>query len=185
MEWLEQIDRELFLWLNGFHSSFFDNVFWIISQKLFGLPFYIIGFIVLVKKYNWKKGLILTTGAVLAVVIADQASRHLFKEVFERWRPSHNNEIKELVHLVNNYRGGINSFVSSHAANMFAVATFIGLASNKKVLWLGLLVAAVIAYSRIYLGVHYPADIVCGGLLGTLVGWLIYRVHSNSLNLNK
>lgn len=185
MEWLEEIDRNLFLWFNSFHSDFFDQVFWIISEKLFGVPFYLVGAVLLIKKYNWKKGLILITGAILAVVIADQASRHLFKEVFERWRPSHNLEIKDAVHLVNNYKGGVNSFVSSHAANMFAVATFIGLAYNRKVLWIGLFIAAIIAYSRIYLGVHYPGDILCGALLGMLLGWLVFRVYSNSLNLSK
>lgn len=183
IEWLEHIDRELFLWLNSLHSPFFDRVFWVITGKYFGIPFYLLGIVLLIRKYGWKKGLILITGAVLAVVLADQASRHLFKDVFQRWRPSHNAEIKDLVHLVNGYRGGMNSFVSSHAANMFAVATFVGLAMNRLVLVLGFVVAALIAYSRVYLGVHYPSDILCGGLLGIFLGWLVYRFYSNTLNL--
>jgi len=185
MEWLEEIDRNLFLWFNSFHTDFFDQVFWLITDKLFGIPFYLLGLLLLVKKYGWKKGLILCTGAIIAVVMADQASRHLFKEVFERWRPSHNLELEGMVHLVNDYRGGKNSFVSSHAANMFAVATFIGLAINKKVFWISFVVAALIAYSRLYIGVHYPSDLVAGGLLGMLLGWLVFRVYSNSLNLGK
>lgn len=188
ISWLEQIDRDLLLWLNSFHSPFFDEVFWVITSKFFGIPFYIIAALLLIKKYGWKTGLLLTTGGLLAIGLADQISNHVFKDVFLRWRPGYNLEIKHLVHNVvadgELYRGRIDaSFLSSHAANMFALATFVGLTTTRKTLWLGFFIAALIAYSRIYLGVHYPADILCGALLGSFLGWLIYRIYMNSLNL--
>ena len=185
IDWLENIDRSLFLWLNSFHSTFFDDFFLCVTNKYFGIPFYLIGIVLLIKGFGWKKGLILTAGAVLAVALADQTAQHLFKNVFERWRPTHNNEIKHLVHIVNDYRGGVNSFVSSHAANMFAIAMFLGLLLNRKVMIVGILIAGLIAYSRVYLGVHYPADILCGAVLGICIGWLVYRFFSNLLTLKK
>ena len=188
ISWLEQIDRDLFLVLNGCHSPFFDEVFWVITSKFFGIPFYVIAVLLLTRKYGWKIGLLLTTGGLVAFGLADQISNHVFKDVFLRLRPGYNLEIKHLVHNVvydgELYRGKIDaSFLSSHAANMFALATFVGLISTRKTLWVGFFIAALIGYSRIYLGVHYPSDIGCGALLGILIGWLIYRVYVNSLNL--
>ncbi len=188
MEWLESIDREIFLWLNGFHNSFFDQVFLAITSKWFGIPFYALAVVFLIKKYGWKKGLILTTGGLVAFGLADQISNHLFKDVFLRWRPGYNEEIKHLVHNVlidgELYRGRIDaSFVSSHASNMFAIGTFVGLCFKKRILWVAWFVAGLIGYSRIYLGVHYPADVICGALLGLFLGWLVFRFYRNFLNL--
>ena len=190
IEWLENIDRILFLWLNGFHNDFFDAFFWCVTSKYFGLPFYVIVIWMLIRKYGWKTGAILIVGAILSIALSDLSSNHLFKNIFLRYRPGYNLEIGEQVHNLivegARYRGKIDaSFLSAHAANMFAIATFVGFSLNRKVLWIGFLVAALIGYSRIYIGVHYPADICCGSILGLFLGWLMYRFFSNLLTLSK
>lgn len=179
MEWLEEIDRSLFLFLNGLHASWLDPVMEGISSKYFGIPFYILGIYLLIKKYGVKTGIYFTVAAVLVVVLADKTSVYWFKNVVQRYRPSHNLELEGLVYFVNDYKGGQFGFVSSHAANMFGIATFMGLALNRKVLYVALLLAALIAYSRIYLGVHYPSDIVAGGILGAFIGLLMFRFMRN------
>jgi undecaprenyl-diphosphatase len=113
----------------------------------------------------------------LLVTFCDQISTNVFKYGFERLRPSHNPVIREMVHLVNNNRGGLYGFVSSHATNSFGLAMLVSLIFRNK--WLGFFIfswAFLNAYSRIYLGLHYPGDIVGGMLLGLLIGKIIYEL---------
>lgn len=175
IESLEQWDRDLFLFLNGFHSESLDFIMWHISGKLQWIPLYLLLLFILAKKYNKSIWVILLATAV-AVTLADQFSVKLFKDVFERWRPCHNLEIQELVHIVNAKCGGRFGFVSSHAANSFATAGLLGLFLNRKALVLLLCWAGLVAYSRVYLGVHYPSDIVGGAILGFVVAFLVYRI---------
>ena len=124
----------------------------------------------------------------LFVTLADQISTSIFKDGFKRLRPSHTEEIRELIHLYTKkngevYYGGLYGFVSSHAANSFALASF--LSKLFKVRWFGYCIygwAFIVSYSRIYLGVHYPGDILGGALLGILIGLAVYRIYSLSLN---
>ena len=115
---------------------------------------------------------------ILAVTLADQVSVHLFKNTFQRLRPCHEPALNGLVHLFNGECGGKFGFVSSHATNSFNFALLSLLFIRKRwytisiILW-----ALVIGYSRIYLGVHYPGDVICGSLLGALVGWSIYKLY--------
>ena len=175
LDQLEGWDRQLFVWLNSFHNDFLDTLMLHTSGKFEWIPLYALLLFLVIKKYG-KHSWIPILGAVAVVTLADQVSVKLFKEVFERWRPCHNGELKDIVHLVNNKCGGRFGFVSSHATNSFAVASFLGLMLNRKTLVLLLIWAAVVAYSRVYLGVHYPSDILCGGLLGILLAFLIYRI---------
>ncbi len=113
---------------------------------------------------------------IILIVLSDQASVQLFKEVFQRLRPCHNPQIAELVHLVDGC-GGKYGFISSHATNTFALALFMGLVLNKHIpfIFIGLLCwAIVVSYSRVYVGVHYVSDIFVGALLGMLIGWLVF-----------
>lgn len=112
---------------------------------------------------------------VVLIFLSDKISVYWFKEVFMRYRPCHNNDIAHLIHLVDGC-GGKYGFVSSHAANTFALAAFMGIILRKhfpKMLFWMLIWATVVSYSRIYLGVHYPADIVVGGMLGILIGYAV------------
>lgn len=179
IEKIEQIDRQLLFAINESNSPLFDTIMWWVSKPVFGIPFYLLFVFLLYKSFGWKNTFLLALCAGLAVGLADLSAKYLFKEMFERFRPSQNLEIKEQLHYVNNYHGGMYGFVSSHAANMFAIAMLIGLWLKKKIrysLHFLLIWASIIGYSRIYLGVHYPTDVVCGALLGMLIAILMYKV---------
>ena len=178
MEQLAELDKDLFFFLNGLHTSWLDPVMYYISQTLTWLPVYLLLLWVLIKNYGWRT-LLWLVGLALAITIADQVTSGLMKPFFERFRPSRDPAFAEgLVHVVNGYRGGKFGFASSHAANAFAVATFLYLLLRNKVRYTGyfFIMAALIAYSRIYLGVHYPADILAGGAIGAVAGSLCYRI---------
>lgn len=184
IESLENIDQSILLLINGWNSPFWDDIMWWISDSKFGIPFYILFIVLAVRFFGLKKGLSIILLAVLAVGLADLSAKYLFKEVFQRYRPSHHLELSKYLHFVNNYKGGMYGFVSSHSANMFAIATTLGLfyySKNKWLIYLLLLWAGLIAYSRMYLGVHYPSDVFVGGLLGALIGVLIVKLTNNRL----
>jgi len=177
IEYLEHIDQQLFIFLNGIHSPFFDTIMWFISGKFSWIPLYAVLLFFMLKKEGKFKWYALLAIVVL-ITLSDQISNHFFKEVFLRYRPSHNFDLQDNVHLVNNYRGGKYGFVSSHAANSFALATFLAFIFKNKYVFIGLLFwSVVVSYSRVYLGVHYPADVVCGGLIGSVVALFVYFVY--------
>ncbi len=176
-EILEGFDKKLFLFFNGHHNGFFDLVMLFSSGKWSWMPLYIILFFIIVYKLGWKVLPAVLIGIMVTVTISDQASVHLFKNVFLRYRPCHNLEIQHLVHLVKGC-GGKYGFVSSHAANSFSIATFVGLLLYRKiklVLPLLLIWALLVGYSRIYNGVHYPSDILGGSALGVITGFGVYK----------
>ncbi|MFP4547195.1 MAG: phosphatase PAP2 family protein [Fidelibacterota bacterium] len=180
LEFLNTIDTKLFLFLNGLNTSFLDPIMWFITKKESWYPMYliIIGFII----YRYKKrSLIIIPAIVILIALADQISVKLFKEVFERLRPSRVDELKDVIHLLHGKRGGKYGFVSSHAANSFAAATFLALLFKNKIVTYSLMAwAVIISYSRIYAGVHYPGDVICGALLGIVIGFLITRLREFS-----
>jgi len=173
IEWLEAVDRAIFLAINGAHHPVIDHIMVFVSEKYTWIPVYFVMALLAQRKWGWKGLGLFAVFAALTVVLTDQTSVKLFKNVFERYRPCHNLEIGHLVHTVNDKCGGIYGFVSSHAANHFGISVFFAatLFRRHPVGWAILLLwAALICYSRIYLGVHYPADVAVGGLLGVLLG---------------
>jgi undecaprenyl-diphosphatase len=149
---------------------------------------YLILVVLLFVKFKWQ-GFIIAPFIAIVILLADQVSVHLFKEVFLRFRPCHNLAIKDLVHTVDGC-GGQYGFVSSHAANTFALAVFLGLVFKKycsKLLFVMLVWATIVSYSRIYVGVHYPADLFCGALLGVLLALIVWKtllIVNKKFNLN-
>lgn len=151
----------------------------LISSKLFWIPLYLYFLYLLYRNYNWKLALWALLGVVLVVTVADRISVECFKEVFMRYRPSWNADLADRIHLVNGQKGGKYGFISSHAANHFAIATFLFFLLRRFYPRIGLwlfLWAALICYSRIYLGKHYPADIAIGAIVGILIAWLCHLV---------
>lgn len=185
IEWLEHIDRELFLLLNGLHSPLFDWLMARISAKLTWAPLYALILFWIFRRFGWKRALVAIFTIVLLITAVDQTALHVFKNTFERFRPSHNLELQGLVHHVDGYKGGQYGFVSNHAANSFGLAVFLALLFRLRWFsWAILGWAALVSYSRIYLGVHYPSDIVGGALLGSLIAylaWLLYGLLCRKL----
>jgi undecaprenyl-diphosphatase len=177
IDFLDQIDRHIFLFLNGFHSPFWDLIMWNISKTEIWLPLYGIVLFFIFRTYKWK-GLITFFALLLLVLVSDQGSVHLFKNVFQRLRPCHQPELAGLVHLVNGKCGGQFGFISSHASNTFAFAMFVSFFfMNKPLAWFIFGWAAIVSYSRIYLGVHYPFDIIGGAIYGILAGYVVFKFH--------
>lgn len=189
IESIKEIDTQVFLFLNRLHNHFFDVVMYWVTNKYFWIPFYILLLVVIVLKYKKKSWLIIIV-VILLITLSDQLSVHLFKEVFLRYRPCHNLKIGNLVHLIDGC-GGKYGFVSSHAANTFAFAMFLNLLvnhslgrgelGNRKIIklfpffifgW-----AVFVSYSRIYAGVHYPADILGGAILGIVLGYALAKAY--------
>jgi len=174
LEELIALDKELFLLLNGIHSPFWDQVMWYISAKTTWIPLYLAMIFFMIRKYRWQSILIIIM-AIVTVTLADQISNHCFKDVFQRFRPCHTPDIKSFVHKVNGKCGGKYGFVSSHATNHFAIAVYTLFIFRKHWYTIAILIwAAIVAYSRVYLGVHFPADIICGGILGVFIGTGVY-----------
>jgi undecaprenyl-diphosphatase len=179
---IENLDQQLLLFLNSLNSPFWDQVMYAISGKLIWAPLYLAIMIYLGVKFK-RKFIVILFFIILGITLADQISVHLFKNVFQRLRPCHEPELEGLVHLVKGECGGLYSFVSSHATNSFYVAFFSLLFIRKR--WFTVLIvlwASVVGYSRIYLGVHYPGDVVCGSILGAFVGWGIYKLYQYTDN---
>jgi len=177
IELISRWDTSLFLFLNSRHIAWLDTVMWWLSEPLTMLPYYILILFILYRKTGWKSTMIIFLFIALLILTSDQLSVHLFKNIFQRLRPSHNLNIREFVHVVNNYRGGDFGFISSHASNFFATAVF--LIFILRLRWFSitaLIIAALVSYSRIYLGVHYPGDVLCGAAFGSLLGFLFYRL---------
>lgn len=188
IEWLDHIDQRLFLFLNGLHSDFLDGIMYWTSGKTSWIFMYVIILAWLGYMYRWRMMLVVLLIAA-CVTLTDQISVHLFKDLVQRLRPCHNQEIQHLVHLVRNHCGGAFGFVSSHAANTFGVAMFTaGLVRNRYYSWFIFIWATLVAYSRIYLGVHYPGDVVVGAFLGIFIGWVImvvFRAINKWISRNK
>lgn len=181
IEAIKSIDTNIFLFLNGFYSAFFDNFMYAFSYKWTWIPFYISLLYIIIK--NWKKeSIYLILALIVCITLADQIASGVLKNWIARPRPSHAENLTGLVHIVNDYRGGRFGFVSSHAANSLALAVFCSfLFRQKTYTWILLIWALLTGYSRIYLGVHYPLDILGGFLVGLLAAlfclWLLKKIR--------
>ena len=174
---LIQLDKELLLFLNSFHNGYWDNFFWMFTSKEVWIPLYLTIAYVIFKNHG-ARGLVTMLAITLLIVLCDQISTNVFKHGFERFRPSHDEDLKYLVHLINGKRGGLYGFVSSHSTNSFGLAMFTSLLFRKRTYTVFIFIwAAINAYSRIYMGVHFPGDIIGGFLLGMILGRIVYGIY--------
>ena len=156
---------------------------WGFSDKLIWIPLYLYLIYLIVRKYGWESITILLSLTIL-IALSDQISV-LIKENVERFRPSHNPDIKEQARTLNGYMGGNYGFVSSHAANSWALVYFLYKFLNLRFTLLGpilIIWAILVSYSRIYLGVHYPCDILGGALLGIVLSWIIVTLYQRIIS---
>ncbi len=183
IDWLESIDRSIVLTINSWNTPLFDEIMWVLSGKITWIPLYLfligLGFF----KFEWKKALLYIGCVVISIGLTDLICSGVIKEMAQRYRPSHNLLLTDILHFYtfedgSVYKGGQYGFVSSHAGNFFSLAWIAGLILKpyyKRALPTLLILAVVISYSRIYLGVHYLSDIIGGFIVGTIVSVIIYR----------
>lgn len=176
IENLNAIDQDLLLAINGLHCHYFDTFMWLMSRA-WAYVLVALCFLYLSYRQGWKQMLLILVALALTIALADQISSGVIKPLVQRLRPTHNEEIGSLLHILNSYRGGLYGFVSSHAANSFGAAVLLALLfRNRSVTMILLAWAATISYSRMYMGVHYPGDIICGAAVGALSAYLFYRI---------
>ena len=174
IDYLMDIDAEALLAVNGLHDLFQDAFWWMVSAKWSSLLLVLSSLWVLLHK-NRRHALLVIAMLAVAVLVADQVSSGLIKHLVERLRPTHDPSLENAVHVINGYRGGLYGFVSSHAANFFAIATLVSFIMRHRLVAIALYGWALVqCYSRMYLGVHYPGDILGGIVVGLLAGWLVW-----------
>ncbi len=194
LERLIHIDTEILLAINGWHAPWADTLMWIISAKTTWIPLYLLLIGLLIWRYRkpaptpvkWLQRvpacIVMIVVIALAVGAADFIASGILKDLVARPRPTRVPELEGVLHLVNGYRSGRYGFVSSHAANTMAVALLFSLIWRNKIATCGLMLwVAANCYSRMYLGVHYPTDILGGLMVGTLTAlvgyWVLRRMH--------
>ena len=191
IEEILKLDTELFLFLNSLGSSVFDTLWAYLSYKEANILFY--SMLLIFYFYNKSSKLKLSEVFYLLffiaimITIADQTA-NLFKDYFQRLRPCHNEIIKDSVRLVKEGCGGKYGFFSAHASNSFSLAIFFGLLYKNKfryIIYISLLYASLISYSRVYLGVHFPLDIFFGSMFGITMGFITFRFYSKQLDFFK
>ena len=169
MESILEIDRQLLLWMNFDGGAVTDSIFWFASGKAVWIPLYVLIIWLMQRKIGWRRTLLAVALIALAVVLSDQIA-NIFKHCTPKFRPTHTDAIKEYVHTVNGYRGGLYGTVSAHAATTFSIAAISAYTIRNRLYTFAIaLWVLFVSYSRIYLGVHFPLDILFGMITGAAV----------------
>lgn len=178
LEELLQLDKNLFLFLNGLGTPTWDGFWLFITNKWSSIPLYFLLLFLSYKKLTIKKLLIMLVVIALLITVTDQLA-NFFKYGVARYRPCHDIEISTLMRLVKSSCGGKYGYFSAHAASSFALASFFVLIFKNRIKYIGfflLIWALFVAYSRIYIGVHFPLDVITGSSIGLFFGWLFFKL---------
>lgn len=180
IHYLEQIDTAILLFINGMHCALFDYFMVLVSNRFTWIPFYAAFIFVMIKNFHWKVTVTTILAVALLVLLCDQTASGLIKPLVGRLRPSNlDNSISSMVHVVDGYRGGRYGFPSSHSANSWGVAIFaMYLVRNRKLSIFLTLWATLVTYSRAYLGVHYPGDLLVGVLIGFVMASIVFYAYN-------
>ncbi len=184
LETLRIIDTKILLWINGEHNTFLDFIMYWASDKLIWIPFYILLLATLYRNYQ-KQTLWFLPVVALLIASCDQLSG-LIKNTTLRFRPCHEPLLNGMIHLVHDYCGGDYGFVSSHAANSVGLTTFMMMIlpdGNKKIRIALIAYVLLLGYSRIYLGAHYPLDILGGWIVGFVLGFTIAKLLQQKIKV--
>lgn len=178
LDWIISLDKELLLFLNSHHAPFADAFMMMISGKVIWSVFYLSIILAIVKQYGYKHTLYILVAIGVLMVFCDQIASGIFKPFFQRFRPSQDPVLKNMVHVINDYRGGRFGFASSHASNTFGLAFFLAFLFKDKILNVFIFSWAIlVAYSRIHLGVHYPGDIIMGVIIAYASAKFVYYLY--------
>jgi len=178
------LDKELLIFLNGLGSPTFDPLWMIITKQSTWIPFFLVLLYFVFKKNGFKKGAIIVLFVFLLILVNDQTT-NIIREIFKRLRPCNDPSVNHIIRIFFDpikkefYKPIPYSFISGHASNSMSAMVFIFLLLRKQYKYIGLvfIFPLVFAYSRIYLGVHYPIDVLCGFIYGGTLGFLFYKLY--------
>lgn len=174
---LDALDSQLLLFFNGMHNGYFDSFMSIATGRFIWIPLYLSLFLLLVRLKGLRTAAIWLVAVAVTIALADQICATVIRPLVARYRPANQlNPLSEFVHIVNGYRGGRYGFPSCHGANTFALVTIMSLIVRRRGFTLFMTAWALLnCYSRMYLGVHYPGDLIVGAAIGAVCGAAVYK----------
>lgn len=176
---IQDMDMQVLSLFNGSDNIMLDQMVQILTSGLTWIPLYVMLFFVVIRNNETMGQIALVVGsAIFCVLLADGLVDGIIKQLAERWRPSNDPTFKYMVQVVDDIRLKGYSFCSAHAANTMSLAVFFSLLVRSKLLTITLVTWSLInCWTRLYLGVHYPSDILCGMMIGIIVGILVYLLY--------